>query len=167
MQAIAPVRETAAQALGVAARPLPDEAIFKLADHLEKLTHHNNWNVQHAGLLGIKYLLVARSDLQETLLSRLMPALLQGLKVIGQYLLNIMSLLFDVSPRYYLFAHWKSTLEAEPFFFWVLTDEVKAAFMHFDPALRMHWLNLICLPPTLDQADGTQIYHAIMGVLCD
>ena len=78
---VAPVRETAAQALGLACRPLPESCILRLSSSLRQLTAHENWNVRHAGLLGIKYLLATRLDLCKSLLNELMPAILIGLKV--------------------------------------------------------------------------------------
>ena len=78
---VAPVRETAAQALGSAARGLPGSALQVLARHLAALVAQEEWGVRLAGLLGIKYVLAARLDQAGALLPAVLPAVLTGLKV--------------------------------------------------------------------------------------
>ena len=79
---MAPVRETAGQALGVLLKYLPDEAVYevhatllemvrqpwakrgKQADGQERKEGEKfRWEVRHAGLLGIKYEVAVRGDL--------------------------------------------------------------------------------------------------------
>ena len=81
LQVVAPVRETAAQALGSAARGLPGSALQVLARHLAALVAQKEWGVRLAGLLGIKYVLAARLDQAGALLPAVLPAVLTGLKV--------------------------------------------------------------------------------------
>ena len=81
MQVVAPVRETAAQALGSAARGLPGTSLQTLMRHLTALVAQKEWGVRLAGLLGIKYVLAARLDQAGALLPAVLPAVLTGLKV--------------------------------------------------------------------------------------
>ena len=80
-QVVAPVRETAAQALGAAARPLPPSQVLKLVQLLCQLTCNAEWSVRHGGLLGLKYLLAARQELAPELLPTALRAALSGLQV--------------------------------------------------------------------------------------
>jgi hypothetical protein len=79
---VAPVRESAAQALAVAARPLPASKVALLLRHLCTLVMRPEWEVRLGGLLGIKYLLAARPDGYESLLPGAVPAVLVGLQVL-------------------------------------------------------------------------------------
>ncbi len=81
VQVVAPVRETAAQALGAASRSLPSAKLGVLARHLATLVRRPEWEVRLGGLLGLKYLLAARSDAAEYLLPEALPAALAGLQV--------------------------------------------------------------------------------------
>ena len=80
VQVVAPVRETAAQALGSAARGLSGTSLQVLARHLVALVNQKEWGVRLAGLLGIKYVLAARLDQASALLPAVLPAVLTGLK---------------------------------------------------------------------------------------
>ena len=80
-QVVAPVRETAGQALGAAARGLPAGSLHVLTGHLTALVGQKEWGVRLAGLLGIKYVLAARLDQAGALLPAVLPAVLTGLKV--------------------------------------------------------------------------------------
>jgi hypothetical protein len=92
-QVVAPVRETAAQALGAATRPLPPAALRALLAWLRQLSECAEWEVRHGGLLGLKYVLAAHGgvsggDGSETeggidadLLQAVLPAALVGLRV--------------------------------------------------------------------------------------
>ena len=75
------MRETAAQALGAAARGLPASSLHVLARHLTVLVAQEEWGVRLAGLLGIKYVLAARLDQAGALLPAVLPSVLTGLKV--------------------------------------------------------------------------------------
>ena len=81
VQVVAPVRETAAQALGSAARGLSGGCLQVLVRHLTALVDQKEWGVRLAGLLGIKYVLAARLDQAGALLPAVLPAVLTGLKV--------------------------------------------------------------------------------------
>ncbi|BDA40363.1 TATA-binding protein-associated factor 172 [Coccomyxa sp. Obi] len=110
-QVVAPVRETAAQALGAASRSLPSAKLGALACHLAALVRRPEWEVRLGGLLGLKYLLAARSDAATHLLPEALPAALAGLQdseddvraVSAEALLPVADLLasqggFDIAP---------------------------------------------------------------------
>ncbi len=78
---VAPVRETAAQALGAALRPLPGASLGAALGALAALAAGAAWEARHGGLLGIKYLLAARADAAGELLPTALPAALRGLQV--------------------------------------------------------------------------------------
>lgn len=89
---IAPVRETAAQALGVLLKYLPDTAVLEVHAALLEMVKQPwakrgkqvdeadkfRWEVRHAGLLGIKYEVAVRGDL---LLSQKVEPAHGGVKV--------------------------------------------------------------------------------------
>ena len=77
---VAPVRESAAQALGVCVPHLQEEAVLLLARLLLLLAGQEGWEARHGALLATKYLLAARSDLAPQLLPLLFPRLLTGLQ---------------------------------------------------------------------------------------
>lgn len=88
-QVVAPVRETAAQALGAATRPLPLDTLRAMLASLRQLSECSEWEVRHGGLLGLKYVLAARggsaaSEEQSAggaeLLQAVLPAALVGLQ---------------------------------------------------------------------------------------
>ena len=73
--AVGPVRETAAQALAAAARPLPSGAVASASSALLSLAGRDDaWEARHGGLLGLKYLFAVRPHLA----ARLAPAALPG-----------------------------------------------------------------------------------------
>ncbi|KAF3842467.1 hypothetical protein F7725_024418 [Dissostichus mawsoni] len=67
-EVVAPVRETCAQALGVALRHMSETGVSMIVDVLLKLLKEDQWEVRHGGLLGIKYALAVRKDLISVLL---------------------------------------------------------------------------------------------------
>lgn len=93
------MRETAAQALGAAARPLPTPALRALLASLRQLSECSEWEVRHGGLLGLKYVLAARGGAAQVttaaaaaaggeaggvdaaLMEAVLPAALVGLRV--------------------------------------------------------------------------------------
>lgn len=98
-QVTAPVRETCAQALGnhklLQQLSLPGSLINShhagaLLKHMHTqdvcrvlavilaLTQREEWEVRHAGMLGLKYLVAVRKDLVETVLPDVLPAILRG-----------------------------------------------------------------------------------------
>lgn len=80
------MRETAAQALGAASRSVPSAKLGALARHLAALVRRAEWEVRLGGLLGLKYLLAARSDAADHLLPEALPAALAGLQVVLNHL---------------------------------------------------------------------------------
>ncbi|GAA32028.2 TATA-binding protein-associated factor 172, partial [Clonorchis sinensis] len=96
-EVVSPVRETAAQLLGVLSLHLSTEQVVLIAKHLvylvtletrtteqtSTLTHEgswkNSWMIVHGGLLGIKYLLASRRDLRPILLTLITPCLIEQL----------------------------------------------------------------------------------------
>lgn len=85
LQVVAPVRETAAQALGAVARPLAPASLPALLSALRQLSEHpGEWEVRHGGLLGLKYVLAARAEgVDQALLEAVLPATIVGLQVRG------------------------------------------------------------------------------------
>ena len=75
------MRETAAQALGAAARARPDSVLPVLARHLCALAGRTEWEARLGGLLGLKYLLAARTEAAAALLPHVLPAARLGLQV--------------------------------------------------------------------------------------
>ncbi|XP_068183061.1 TATA-binding protein-associated factor 172 [Antennarius striatus] len=79
-EVVAPVRETCAQALGVALRHMNEVGVSMTVDVLLKLLKEDQWEARHGGLLGIKYALAVRQDLISVLLPRVLPAVTVGLQ---------------------------------------------------------------------------------------
>ena len=61
--AVAPVRETSAQALGAALLPLSPQAVDAVVSCTLTLLSRPEWEVRHSALLGLKYILAAKSEL--------------------------------------------------------------------------------------------------------
>ena len=76
---VAPVRESAAQALGVALPLLPEKSVLKVADLVLGLVRQEDWEARHGGLLAAKYLLAVRTDLASQLLQALYHQIFTGL----------------------------------------------------------------------------------------
>lgn len=80
-QVMAPVRETAAQAVGAAMQPLSACSAQALLGLLHQLIKQQQWDVRHGGLLGLKYLLAARPQDSQALMPQALPAAVLGLQV--------------------------------------------------------------------------------------
>ena len=80
-QVMAPVRETAGQAMGTAMQPLPVGSAQALLALLHQLIKQQQWDVRHGGLLGLKYLLAARPHDSQALMPQALPAAVLGLQV--------------------------------------------------------------------------------------
>ncbi|GIL55054.1 hypothetical protein Vafri_10704 [Volvox africanus] len=78
-QVTAPVRETAAQALGMALTTLDAISVRTVAAMLRELQGQNDWRVRYGGFCGLKYMLAARMDLAPDLLPEALPLLRRGL----------------------------------------------------------------------------------------
>ncbi|EFJ48605.1 hypothetical protein VOLCADRAFT_60315, partial [Volvox carteri f. nagariensis] len=78
-QVTAPVRETAAQALGTALTALDPGSVRAVAAMLRDLQGQNDWRVRYGGFCGLKYMLAARLDLARDLLPAALPLLRRGL----------------------------------------------------------------------------------------
>ncbi|KAG1666532.1 hypothetical protein FOA52_014429 [Chlamydomonas sp. UWO 241] len=78
-QVTAPVRETAAQALGMALGSLEQSEVQGVLGMLGQLMGQPIWDVRCGGYLGLKYALAGRLDLGRQLLTDSLPALLAGL----------------------------------------------------------------------------------------
>ncbi|KAF2368182.1 protein of unknown function DUF3535 [Trinorchestia longiramus] len=80
-QVVAPVRESVAQALGVACTLLQPEHVLCVVQLLQVLlSWQPSWTVRHGGLLGLKYLLAARRDIRSSLLRQAYTDIYAGLK---------------------------------------------------------------------------------------
>ncbi|CAD7702492.1 unnamed protein product [Ostreobium quekettii] len=76
---VAPVRETAAQAVGTALQPLPVSGVKEVLRLLQDMVNASSWEVRHGGLLGLKYLLVVRNDVLADTIPVAVSAVLKGL----------------------------------------------------------------------------------------
>ncbi|XP_063696221.1 TATA-binding protein-associated factor 172 [Culicoides brevitarsis] len=79
-QVVAPVRETCAQALGTVLKDMRAAKVMKAVETLLKFTEQEAWEVRHAGLLGLKYLVVVREDLILDYLPLILNHILKGLE---------------------------------------------------------------------------------------
>ncbi|KAG2490891.1 hypothetical protein HYH03_010808 [Edaphochlamys debaryana] len=78
-QVTAPVRETAAQALGMALVALDPLSVARVASMLAELQVQPDWRVRYGGFCGLKYALAARLDMAPALLPAALPLLRRGL----------------------------------------------------------------------------------------
>uniref|UniRef100_W4VRR5 Putative chromatin remodeling complex wstf-iswi small subunit n=1 Tax=Corethrella appendiculata TaxID=1370023 RepID=W4VRR5_9DIPT len=78
-QVIAPVRETCAQVLGTILKKMSIEKVHKIVDILLTFSKQDDWEVRHGGLLGLKYMIVVREDLIQTILPLIINEILTGL----------------------------------------------------------------------------------------
>lgn len=79
-QVVAPVRETAAQALGTVARVVQRPVLLRLLGALRTLADCSEWEARHGGLQGLKYVLAAQDDVDAELLAVALPASIVGLR---------------------------------------------------------------------------------------
>eukprot|EP00727_Mastigamoeba_balamuthi_P011730 m51a1_g718 putative tata-binding protein-associated factor 172 (1668) ;mRNA; r:443039-448869 len=79
-QAVAPVRETCAQALGVACKQCSNASVHRVVDVLLFLQSQEAWEARLAGFLGLKYVVAVRSDMERELLPMILPAVLAGMR---------------------------------------------------------------------------------------
>lgn len=77
---VVPVRESCAQVLGVASKFLHEDDIVQILYILSKLQSNPLWEVRHAGLLGIKYILAVRTDMAPTILPIIIDPIFEALK---------------------------------------------------------------------------------------
>lgn len=77
--AVAPVRETSAQALGAALLPLSPAAVDAVVACTLTLLSRPEWEVRHSALLALKYILAAKSELALDLLPAALPAAIKAL----------------------------------------------------------------------------------------
>lgn len=78
-EVVAPVRETCAQALGLLSLHHDDNQLTLIGSILIQLISQEKWEVQHGGLLGLKYILATRPSLSNLLLSKSLPHILYHL----------------------------------------------------------------------------------------
>ena len=79
-QVIAPVRETSAQTLGSVFNVMSGEGVKKCLVILTQLLDRPEWEARHGSLLGLKYLLAVRSDLNPQVLPLVFDHVFQRLK---------------------------------------------------------------------------------------
>jgi TATA-binding protein-associated factor len=79
-QIMAPVRETAAQALALASTALTLNMRLQLLNTLVSLQTSDAWKVHYGAMLGIKYMLATSADDAAALLPVAMPALMAALR---------------------------------------------------------------------------------------
>lgn len=78
-QVVAPVRETAAQVLGTIQTTIPNYSAEKIVKSLITFLKQEEWEVRHAGLLGLKYIFVVKENLLYLLLPLAINDILHGL----------------------------------------------------------------------------------------
>lgn len=81
--AVAPVRETVAQALGMVVRHLPRDHLSRVIEALSGLESAGEWEVRHSGFLGVKYVITvwgADEQISNYILKNQLPAILGGLQ---------------------------------------------------------------------------------------
>lgn len=78
-QVIAPVRETTAQVLGTIQMSIPDNKVKDVVNTLITFLKQEEWEVRHAGLLGLKYIFVVQEKLLFLLLPLTINDILHGL----------------------------------------------------------------------------------------
>ncbi|ORX49409.1 hypothetical protein DM01DRAFT_355501 [Hesseltinella vesiculosa] len=87
-QVVCPVRETCSQTLGVVLQFMQRQGVAQVHDMLMKLITQNDaafgsrsiWEVRHAALLGLKYMVAVRKDLVDMLMEGTTTAVLLGLQ---------------------------------------------------------------------------------------
>ncbi|KAF3937100.1 hypothetical protein ABW19_dt0210638 [Dactylella cylindrospora] len=87
---VAPVREAASQALGALLKHIPQNSVYEVYKILRRMVmqddldmQQNIWEICHGGMLGLKYLVVVRSDLFVTepdILDGVVSAVMKGLR---------------------------------------------------------------------------------------
>lgn len=90
MQVVAPVREAASQALGALLQHICQPSVYEVYKVLRRMVMQddldltqNTWEVCHGGMLGLKYLVVVRSDLfikEPDILDGVVSAVMKGLR---------------------------------------------------------------------------------------
>ncbi|EGG15746.1 SNF2-related domain-containing protein [Cavenderia fasciculata] len=78
-QIVAPVRETCAQVLGLVVKYMNETSVVKVLQVLLQLNESKQWEVRHGALQGIKYVVVVRLDLVDTILPLVLDAITLGL----------------------------------------------------------------------------------------
>lgn len=79
---VAPVRETAAMTIAASSQCLPSERVSALLQTLQIMfseEYGTQWEIRHAGLLGIRYVLAAKHEDAEDLLPKVLDSILKGL----------------------------------------------------------------------------------------
>lgn len=76
---VAPVRETCAQTLSAVLKLMTTESCLEALKLLLQLLDYKEWEARHGGLLGLKYLLAVKEDINNLLLPQSFPHILNGL----------------------------------------------------------------------------------------
>ncbi|KAK6523287.1 TATA-binding protein-associated factor mot1 [Orbilia ellipsospora] len=87
---VAPVREAASQALGALLKHIPQGSVYEVYKILRRMVMQDDldmsqsiWEICHGGMLGLKYLVVVRSDLfveEPDILDGVVSAVMKGLR---------------------------------------------------------------------------------------
>lgn len=80
---VAPVRETAAMIISACSKPMSSDSVKCLLRTLLRLLDvkdHSKWEVRHAGLLGLQYIIAVRQDMAAELLGLSMEPIMDGLQ---------------------------------------------------------------------------------------
>eukprot|EP00889_Picochlorum_renovo_P000495 jgi/Picre1/27525/NNA_000492.t1 len=77
---VAPVRETAAQVLGILAAGMSDGMFQKTLCALADIAQADHWESRHGALSGLKYVLTARSNIDTATLAKTLSVIRRGLE---------------------------------------------------------------------------------------
>ncbi len=107
---VAPVRETAAMIMGACTSAMDKEAVLRLLSTVMKLLEvkdSKNWEVRHASLLGLRYIIAVRQkDMPAELLGAAIEPILEGLQdedddvraAAGEALIPVAQAVVDIMP---------------------------------------------------------------------
>ncbi|XP_035221382.1 TATA-binding protein-associated factor 172-like [Stegodyphus dumicola] len=79
-QVIAPVRETCAQVLGAVTNIMSEDHVAKVLQILLQLLSRPEWEARHGGLLGLKYILSVRKDMNSFMIPLVFQPVCECLK---------------------------------------------------------------------------------------
>lgn len=79
-QSVAPVRETAAQALGAVTRPFDSPAVLSMLGMLRTMSSSGRWQARHGALQALKYVFAARESIDRALYAAALPVVIRGLQ---------------------------------------------------------------------------------------
>jgi len=106
---VAPVRETAAMIMGACTAAMSTAEVLRLLSTVLRLLEvkdSKNWEVRHASLLGLRYIIAVRQDMSNELLGSAIEPILEGLQdqdddvraAAGEALIPVAQAVVDIMP---------------------------------------------------------------------